>query len=462
MELNEYVKLFRRRLVMILFIAFLGVDAAVLVTWLSPKTYEAHSTVFIRADSPGSSSYEDSQFTLQRVRNYPDLVKSPQVLQPVADALGEDYSVSGLAREVTAENPADTVYVQVTGRSSTPELAVRLTNLVTQNLAEQIRILEAGGDRSVSIDPRITVPAIAPSRPTSPNPVVNLALGLIGGLALGMMVAVAGAGRDRRIFTARDVRDVTGLEVVANVRAVSGRPQSKNVAHAPADVGSYRELLTHVLLANEGSLPRVLLATAACPGAEGAATSLLEGWAAFLARTGRRVCLVEGEQPRQHAFGLEPGSRGLLEAVAAGKPLTSVLIPVRENSLYVLSAGTAHVPAADLARKVGPALNELAAGFDVVLVHTRFDSRPLSNEVLAPTAQGALILACYGRTTDDQLDLAALELRALKVPPLGVVLLSIPRNRRRTLPTRQLATAEPPLERKTGGTTVGAAGGEKR
>ncbi|MCC3272966.1 hypothetical protein MUK71_05160 [Arthrobacter zhangbolii] len=461
MELNEYVKLFRRRLLMILFIAFLGVDAALLVTWLSPKTYEAHSTVFIRADSPNSSSYEDSQFTLQRVRNYPDLVNSPQVLQPVVDVLGGDYSVEALGREVSAENPADTVYVQVTGRSNTPEMAVRLTNLVTQNLAEQIRVLEAGGDRSVAIDPRITVPAIAPSSPTSPNPVVNLALGLIGGLTVGMLVAVAGAGRDRRIFTARDVRDVTGLEVVANVRAVTGRPQSKNVAHAPADVGSYRELLTHVLLANEGALPKVLLATAACPGADGGSARLMEGWAAFLARTGRRVCLVEADRQQQPAFGMKPTTRGLLEALGAGEPLSSVVVPVRENSLYVLPAGTAHVHPADLMRRVGPALGELSADFDVVLIHSRFDSRPLSNEVLSSVAQGALILACYGRTTDDQLDLAALELRALKVRPLGVVLLSIPRNRRKTVPTRALAEGETAVDAKTGEPTVGVAGGGK-
>ena len=151
MELSEYLLLFRRRLLLILFIVFLAVDAAILVSWVSPKSYDARADLFVKAQSSSSSSYEDSQFTLQRVKNYPDLVRSPQVLAPVAEKLGNGVTASSLARRVSAENPKDTVYVRVTASAASGKEASTTANLVAESLADQIRMLENDEDSSAAV-----------------------------------------------------------------------------------------------------------------------------------------------------------------------------------------------------------------------------------------------------------------------------------------------------------------------
>lgn len=427
MELREYLLLFRRRLLLIIFVAFLVIDAAILVSWASPRVYEARADLFVKAQSSSSSSYEDSQFTMQRVKNYPDLVRSPQVLAPVAEQLGEGVTVSDLARRVSAVNPKDTVYVRITAAASTAKESSVTANLVAESLAQQIRLLEDGkGARAATVDPQITVPAAPPANPASPDILTNLIVGLFSGIALGCIAAIVRDRRATTLHSAEDVAAASGIELVGRMPARGKSRRSLNQTEA-APEAEFRALLTRVLLRTGGQLPQIVVATSACRRSQAAGQVMIEEWTRFLANTGRRVCVLQSDSSSSTPFGLRAGTPGLTDVVAGTHSAEHVIQSIGDSNLSAVTAGTnPEHPPADTAQKAGTAVKELADGFDLLIAQVSYGSVPLNTEMMAAVSQGALILVSYGATTDAELDLAVMELRALGTEPLGVVMVDVP------------------------------------
>ena len=427
MELSEYLLLFRRRLLLILFIVFLAVDAAILVSWASPKSYEARADLFVKAQSSSSSSYEDSQFTLQRVKNYPDLVRSPQVLAPVAEKLGNGVTASSLARRVSAENPKDTVYVRVSASAASGKEASTTANLVAESLADQIRMLENDEDSSAAVvDPQITVPAAPPAHPSSPDIVTNLVLGAFGGLFIGLIAAIVMDRRGAALHSAEDVVTASGVELIGRM-PVLGRSSRFPLRKQAGPDTELRSLLTRILLRTGGQLPRIVLATGACQRSTGSGELMVEEWGRFIADSGRRVCILQGDRAVHAPFGLSRDSQGFTDLVAGVVEAGEVVRQVGTGSLFTVTAGAGpSLPAADTGRNAGTLIKELAEDFDVLLTLTAASSEPLNTEMVGAVSQCALVLVSYGSTTDAQLDAQVMDMRSLGIEPLGIVMLDVP------------------------------------
>ncbi|MET4059037.1 capsular polysaccharide biosynthesis protein [Arthrobacter sp. UYP6] len=428
MELREYLLLFRRRLLLIVFVTFLAVDAAVLVSWGMPRVYEARADLFVKAESSNSSAYEDSQFTMQRVKNYPDLVRSPQVLAPVAKQLGNGATVSDLARRVSAVNPKDTVYVRITAAAPTAKESSTMANLVAESLAEQIRLLEDGeGSRTAAtVDPQITVPAAPPASPASPNIITNLIVGVLSGIALGMITAIVRDRRATKLHSAEDVEAASGIELVGRMPL---RGKAQRIPNQPEAIpeAEFRSLLTRVLLRTGGQLPRIVVATSACRQSEASGQMMIEAWARFLADTGRRICVLQADSSRDTPFGRPAHAPGLTDLVTGTCTREEVIQRVADGSLCAVTAGSnPNHPPAETLQKAGTVVKELADDFDLLIAQASYGSSPLNTEMMAAVSQGALILVSYGATTDAELDLAVMELRALGTEPLGVVMVDVP------------------------------------
>lgn len=427
MELTEYLLLFRRRLLLILFVMFLAVDAAILVSWVTPKTYEARSDLFVKAQSSSSSSYEDSQFTLQRVKNYPDLVRSPEVLARAVERLDNGSTVSELARRVSADNPKDTVYVRVTASADSAKEASVTANLVAESLAEQIRLLENGeGPRAAEVDPQITVPAAPPAHPATPDIITNLVVGAFGGLALGLIAAIVADRRGSALHSPEEVVSVSGVELIGRMPVLGRTRRSVGRKQAGPET-ELRSLLTRVLLRTGGQLPNIVLATGACRRSAVSGQALVEEWSRFLADTGRRVCVLQADAAQAPPFGFAADTPGFTDAVTGAVPAGNVVRQVDNASLFVVTSGLAPGrPAVEAGGNAGTTVKELAEDFDLLLALTAPTSAPLNTEMLGAVSQGALILISYGATKDTELDMAVLELRSQGIEPLGVVMLDVP------------------------------------
>ncbi|GAB94034.1 capsular polysaccharide biosynthesis protein [Kineosphaera limosa] len=206
MTLDALVLLLWRRAWVLVIGAILGASAAFGATSMMTRVYSATATSFVTAvPAPGkAASYESAQFAVSRAKSYPQLLKSPEVLQAVITELRLSDTVPELAKALSAENPVDTLLVQVTAEAGSAEQAAQIANSAAKHMSLRIQELEtSGGKRTSPVDVQVAVPATAPQVAAWPRPVVNYVLGGVVGGVFGAFIVLAADALQR----ARRARD---------------------------------------------------------------------------------------------------------------------------------------------------------------------------------------------------------------------------------------------------------------
>jgi len=315
----------------------------------------------------------------------------------------------------------------------------------TQDLYQtlQLKLKQAGimaGLASANIG--VVEPAQVPSEPVDPRPWIDLGLGLAGGIALGLLSAVACEVLDTTIRNGEEAENVTSLPTLAEIPdtgpqrlsfhkqdfylregEVCARLVALNQPLSPA-AESYRALRTSLLQHGEET-PQVVVVTSCLP-AEGK-TSTAVNCSVVLAQQGATVLLVDAdlrESKVHEVFELaqDPGLTAILSGVASADETiaTSELLP----NLSVLPAGAGvPFPAEMLASKcMASLLNEWRTRYDYVVLDTPPVSMFTDATVLGARADAVLLVARSGSTTRHALRHARDLMQRAQVNLAGVVL----------------------------------------
>lgn len=441
MTLRAYLQILLKRWRIVVACTVLVLGAAGTLTYLTPPTYAASATAFVSissASTADTSLAASSQFAMQRVASYTEVVKSPDTLQPVIDKLGLTMSVRDLRAVVSAENPPDTVLIKVTATDTDPKRAQAIVNAVSDQMGVNIERLETprdtGGKSPVKVT--TTVPSLGPTSPISPKIPLNLALGLLAGLALGVVVAVIREQQDTTV-KGDELEDLTGRPALA---LIGLNPQVKTqplitMQGQGRGVEEFRSLRTTLQFVDVDQPPRVIVVTSAL-AAEGKTTTACN-LSIVLAQSGLKVCLVEADMRRPNAstlMGID-GSIGLSNVVAGQIDLADALMPWHRGLLTILPAGTTPPDPTRLlgSKNMAAVLATLRADFDFVII----DAPPIlpvsDAAVLARSADGAVLVARYGKTRREQLTSAIADLDAVKARLIGTALTMVPARGQRSL-----------------------------
>lgn len=434
MKLVAYVRRFRERWVTISFCFLLGVNVAIAVDVFTPTVYSASTSLFLEVGAPTRSLYDASQFSVQRVKSYPSLVDSPNVLKPVIKELHLDMSPSQLAELVSATSPTDTASLRVTAHSSDPNVVAEIANAVSAQLTEEVASLErVAGGRSSTVGLRLTVPAYPPSFPQSPNGIVYVALGGLGGLGTGLMLAILVSNVDNRIRTADDIRRASRLPLIAQLpqgrrgwRGLLDRATEEDAATAND------EAFDNLRRLSGGRIPQLLILSPASD--HGRFAFLRIDLAQAAAAKGRRVCLIEADE-REHEslpFPPEAATNGLSDVLAGRCDLQDALLRTTNPLVSILLAGTSPnpQPCGTSAPAIRAVLERLRTAYDVCILQTATRAHPADLDAVAPGADAVVILAEYGRTRQDEIARFAARLQTRRIQPIGVILTSVPRRSR--------------------------------
>lgn len=227
MELRDYLTALRRHWAIWVGATLAGALVALGVFVQTPKTYEATATVFV---SVSPSIPNSASFVQQRVKSYPEIVTSEAVLAPVMTRLDLEDSLADLRARVSATNPADTTQLHVTVSGTDPDQLAAIANEVADSFADVVETLEtpSSGDEPVHLT--VADPAVTPESPASPVLLFLLALGVAGGLLLGLAGAVIRSRVDSRVHTEDGLRRAWDGDDVPEVLAQpSGRTARRSV-----------------------------------------------------------------------------------------------------------------------------------------------------------------------------------------------------------------------------------------
>lgn len=436
MELRDYIRILRKSWVLIAVLLFVGIGAAAGYSILQTPKYSSSAKVFV--STSGGSTVSDLQqgntFTQQRVKTYADLATTPIVLLPVISELGLDVSSSELAAMITASAPLDTTLIEISVTNVDAALAAQIATSVSESLTLAVENIETSTSDAANVSPvKLTLVqhAEVPQKPVSPNIPLNIALGGLVGLALGIGLAVLRETLDNRIRNERDVELITDVPILGGIVFDGKARERPLIVHddpRSPRAESFRTLRTNLQFLDVGRENRAFVITSSIQS-EGKSTTAAN-LAIALADTGARVLLVDADlrRPKVHEYlGLE-GAVGLTDLLIGRAEPEDVIQPWGKGDLFVLPAGKIPPNPSELlgSDALVNLISEFNRAFDVVL----FDAAPLlpvtDAAILARTVGGTIVVCAAGRTHKNQLKGAFTALENVDAPVSGVVLTMLP------------------------------------
>jgi capsular exopolysaccharide synthesis family protein len=372
-------------------------------------------------------------FTQDRVQSYTSIATSPAVTGAVVQELGLKLTEQQLADKISADAPQNKVLINLHVTDHDPKRAATLANAVAarfNTVVQDTEQADANGDPVVKLT--VIHPATVPGTPIKPNKLINIGLGFILGLLVGIGVVVLRDVLDNTVKGPQDF-EALGLPVLGVVPFDKRTPKApiafRNDLHS-ARSESYRQLRTNMQFINVDNTPRVIAVTSAVPG-EGKTTTALN-LAAALAEAGYRVCLVEADLRRPtlaETLGLS-ADVGFTTVLIGKAPVESVLQNAGRN-LAVLTCGPVPPNPSELliTDQAEAVIRQIADKVDFTILDTAPLLPVADGAEVAALADATLVVYHAGKSTKDEVTRSVESLAKVGERPVGVILNMVSRTR---------------------------------
>ena len=208
---------------------------------------------------------------------------------------------------------------------------------------EEVNVASQANTSSISI----VEPAVLPISKYRPRPKVNLLLGLLSGLILGLALAFLREALDKKVKSSDDLEKLTGLPILGMIPRVSKSKMKKQLdmiavkmPQAPA-AEAYRILATNIRLMFRAGEDHVMLITSVNSG-EGKSTTA-SNIACSYAQMGKKVLLVDADirNASLHSKLEISNKNGLTQYLKGEIDLVGITQQVKKvPGLYAITAGS--------------------------------------------------------------------------------------------------------------------------
>jgi succinoglycan biosynthesis transport protein ExoP len=266
-----------------------------------------------------------------------------------------------------------------------------------------------------------------PSAPIEPRWRFNLAAGLLAGLVAGVALSLVLEYVDPTLRGVRDLESVTRLPVLASI------PFGVRWKYPPPPVSpDYRLLATKLQTALQESGRKSVLFTSTKP--EEGNTTVATYSAMAMAQAGMRVLLLDANlsRPDVHKLFNLPLSPGLFNFISTNGARPAAPLPeaithiVQQTPVPRLSVLTAGAKLSDPSEPLASAemrefLDHVEREYDAVVIDGSAMSSGAGAAVIAPVADGVVLVAAEGQASSTSVEETVEELASLGGKTLGLV-----------------------------------------
>lgn len=193
-----------------------------LVTPLYTSYIQLYCTNSTQNSQSGSISSSDITAARNLVDTYAVILKSDEVLDPVAEALGNGLTAADIRRSITLSAVDDTAVMQITATTSNPQLSADICTQVAQVAPDALkRIMHVGSAETIGT-------AKVASSPSSPNYSRNVLFGGICGLVIVLLLLLVLHMRDNTVRGEKDLKELLpDVPVLGEIPSFSRQPTAR-------------------------------------------------------------------------------------------------------------------------------------------------------------------------------------------------------------------------------------------
>jgi succinoglycan biosynthesis transport protein ExoP len=276
---------------------------------------------------------------------------------------------------------------------------------------------------------RIIDHAQPPKRPVSPNIPLNLGLGFLGGIGLGLAFAFFVAYVDDRVKSSFDIEAIVGVPLIGIIPEIKRMEQQDKaqivVNNADRQVAeAFLTLHSSLRLKDESKNAKVILTTSTIPG-EGK-SFLSTNIALTFAAHGERVVVVDCDlrKPNIHKSFRVENLKGVIDVITGTAPLDDVIVRNLHPNFDVIPAGgRAKNPTQILnSKNFELMISDLKKRYDRVFIDTPPLAAVSDAMIVLPLCDGSIFTIFFNKVRRKAAQFAAKKLLEANVPVFGAVL----------------------------------------
>ena len=413
MEFRDFLALVWKRRLVVAIVFAVAIVLSSVYAFSQPKQYKAKATIIFTPDKTQGTDFIPADNLTALLSTYAELTKSDENLATARGILGRT-----LPGKVST-SVAGSGVLEISGTDTDPQGAADTALAASQAL---IKTIQGNG----ILLPSLVNRPVAPRSPEQPRPKLIISLAAVLGLIAGVLLALALESFRRSVETPAELSDMSGLPVIGRLPRERALARGNNwlvwgSAKMTGAQEAYRALRTNIELLTEARTS-VLQVTSSDPG-QGKST-VIANLGIALGQLGIPTVIVDADlrAPRQHQiFGL-PNGHGLSTLMVLSDAEIAPQ-PTEWRNLSVLTSGPIPPdPTEMLHIRFRSILRELRSQEQFVLI----DSPPIlpvsDARLIAPHADGVLLVAASGMTKMSSFSAALEKLRFTGAQVIGIVM----------------------------------------
>lgn len=229
-SLKELFQTIRKRLSLIILLTVVVVATVGVISFffLTP-VYSSTAQIIVNQSKNEQQTINtgEIQTNLQLINTYSVIIKTPAILDVVKEELNLDRSTGAINSQISVANEQNSQVVNITVQDTDPKMAADIANTVASVFQKEIVTI-------MNVDNvQILSPAVVTENqsPVKPQPVLNMAIGLVVGLMLGVGLVFLLEYLDNTIKNEQDIEKILELPVLGAITTIDMEAETANVSN---------------------------------------------------------------------------------------------------------------------------------------------------------------------------------------------------------------------------------------
>jgi capsular polysaccharide biosynthesis protein len=221
--LEDLVQILKKKAawIVLTMVAGIGLTAGVTFFLITPKYDSTAQLIAQNQEAEGSSGnlQNDINGNVLMINTYKDMIKSDLVIDAVQKKLQDEYqyvySNSGLKNSLEVEQAQNSQMFQITATSSEPRKAALIANITAITFQEKAEEVLAVSKVTITSEAGVSAKAVFP------NNQLNLLIGAVVGMLIGVGLAFLVELVDKTMKDERFIVETLGLPVLGQVSEIN-------------------------------------------------------------------------------------------------------------------------------------------------------------------------------------------------------------------------------------------------